>query len=332
MEANTARAVGSQGLSAFPVGLGCLSYSPAGYRALERVIRYAADLGVTLFDTADVYGPFHGEEALGRALHGVRANVAITTKFGVVMKPDGTWVRIDGSATYMRAAVEASLRRLGTDYIDLYYLHRVDPKVPVEDSVGAMGELVAEGKIRYIGLTEVGPSTLRRAHSTFPVSAVQSEYCLWCREPEDGVLQTAKELGIGSIAYSPLGRGLLSGDIRSVDDLPEIDARRQRFPRFNPDNLAHNLKLVDSLASVAHAKGISIAQLALAWVLAQGDHIIPIPGADGVQQVRANAGAARVRLTDDDLAAIEAACPHSAVHGERKDSLAMQRMAAGLSE
>jgi aryl-alcohol dehydrogenase-like predicted oxidoreductase len=280
-------------------------------------IHRALDLGVDFLDTADMYGPFTNEVLVGRAIKGRRDEVVLATKFGNERLEDGTYVRVNGRPEYVRAACDASLQRLGVDTIDLYYQHRVDPNTPVEDTWGAMKELVDAGKVRHLGISEAAPATIRRAHGVHPVTAVQTEYSLWTRDPEeDGVFDTVRELGIGFVAYSPLGRGFLSGEIRSIDDLAENDFRR-RNPRFQGENFAKNLELVDRVRQIAEEKGVTPSQLALAWVLHQGDDIVPIPGTKRVKYLEENAAAADIALTPEDLARIDEAAPVGSTAGER---------------
>ena len=270
---------------------------------------------MTLFDTAEMYGPHTNEVLLGKALKGRRDQAFIATKFGINRQADGSAV-VDGSPANVRRAVEGSLSRLGVDHIDLYYQHRMDPDTPIEETVGAMGELVKEGKVRFLGLSEAAPATLRRGHAEHPITALQTEYSLWSRDPEDEILATVRELGIGFVPYSPLGRGFLSGDIRSIDDLAPDDYRRTN-PRFMGDNFQKNLDLVAAVAAIAADKGVTAAQLALAWVLAQGEDLVPIPGTRRVATLEQNVAAADIALTPEDLARIEAVFPRDAVVGER---------------
>jgi aryl-alcohol dehydrogenase-like predicted oxidoreductase len=318
------RALGSQGFEVSAEGLGCMGMSWA-YGAGDEAggiatIHRAIELGVTLLDTAEVYGPYANEELVGRAIAGRRDEVQIATKFGFDFK--GETRGVDGSPANARAVCEASLKRLGTDHIDLYYQHRVDPDVPTEETVGAMGELVAEGKVRFIGLSEAAPETIRRAHATHPLTAVQSEYSLWTRDPEDEVLPTLRELGIGFVPYSPLGRGFLTGQIRSVDDLPEDDWRRTN-PRFQGEAFAENLRLADRVTEIAEGIGATPAQVALAWVLAQGDDLVPIPGTKKPERIEENAAAVDLSLTPDQIAELTAAVSRDAVRGARYDDSGM---------
>jgi aryl-alcohol dehydrogenase-like predicted oxidoreductase len=286
-------------------------------------IHRALELGVTLLDTAEVYGPYTNEELVGRAVAGRREEVEIATKFGFDFK--GETRGTDGSPENARRVCDESLRRLGTDHIDLYYQHRVDPGVPIEETVGAMGELVAAGKVRFIGLSEAAPETIRRAHATHPLTAVQSEYSLWTRDPEDEVLPTLRELGIGFVPYSPLGRGFLTGQIRSIDDLPEDDWRRTN-PRFQGEAFAENLRLADRVAELAEGIGATPAQVALAWVLAKGDDLVPIPGTKSPARIEENAAAAELELSDAQVAELDAAISRDAVRGARYDDSGMEML------
>jgi aryl-alcohol dehydrogenase-like predicted oxidoreductase len=279
-------------------------------------IRRALELGVTLLDTADMYGPFTNEELVGRAIKR-RDEVVLATKFGIVRDPKDASIRgVSGKPDYVRSACEASLKRLGVDTIDLYYQHRVDPDTPIEDTVGAMADLVAQGKVRFIGLSEAAPDTLRRAHRIHPITALQTEYSLWSRDPEDEILDTCRELGIGFVAYSPLGRGFLTGQIRSYEDLSEDDYRRQT-PRFQGKNFQRNLDLVTQVEVLADEKGCTPAQLALAWVLAQGNDIVPIPGTKRRKYLEQNVAALDVSLSEADLQRIDEVAPHGAAAGTR---------------
>ena len=266
------------------------------------VIRRALDLGCNFLDTADMYGPFTNERLVGRAIAGRRDQVVVATKFGNERREDGSWVGVNGSPDYVRQACDASLQRLGIDVIDLYYQHRVDTGVAIEETVGAMAELVAAGKVRHLGLSEAAAATIRRADATHPIAALQTEYSLWTRDVEAEILPTVRELGIGFVAYSPLGRGFLTGAYRSAADMPEGDTRTQRFPRFAGDNFQRNLALVDRVREMATRKGCTPAQVALAWVLAQGDDIVPIPGTKRLRYLEENLGAAGVTLEAEDLA------------------------------
>jgi len=307
-------------------GLGCMGmsefYGTGDQAEAERTIQRALDLGVTFLDTADMYGPFTNERLVGKAIAGRRDEVVLATKFGNERGEDGSFLGINGRPDYVHRACDASLQRLGVDVIDLYYQHRVDTTVPVEDTWGALGELVEAGKVRHVGISEAAPETIRRAHAVQPVTAVQTEYSLWTRDPEDdGVLATCAELGIGFVAYSPIGRGFLSGRIRSIDDLAPDDFRRNN-PRFQGENFARNLELVDRVREIADEKGVTATQLALAWVMAQSDRaghpsIVPIPGTKRVAYLKENAAAADVRLTDDDLRRLDEAAPVGATAGDR---------------
>jgi aryl-alcohol dehydrogenase-like predicted oxidoreductase len=279
-------------------------------------IHRAIELGVTFLDTADVYGPFTNEELVGKAIAGRRDEFVVATKFGNVRGEQGEFLGIDGSAEYVRSACEGSLTRLGVETIDLYYQHRVDVETPIEETVGAMAELVREGKVRFLGLSEAAPDTIRRAHAVHPISALQTEYSLWSREPEAEILPTVRELGIGFVAYAPLGRGFLTGRIRSVNELDEKDFRR-RGPRFQEENLQHNLELVEQVEAIAQEKGVKASQIALAWVLARGDDIVPIPGTKRRSYLEENAAAAEIELTPDELERLEQAFPAGAAAGDR---------------
>lgn len=315
------RTLGRNGPSVSALGLGCMGMSEfyGAHSDAESLatLQRALELGVTFFDTADMYGPYTNEELLGRALRGRRESAFIATKFGFVRsayKPDARVV--DGRPAHVREACEGSLRRLGVEHIDLYYLHRADPQVPIEDTVGAMARLVHAGKVRHLGLSEVSPQTLERAHRVHRITALQSEYSLWTRDPEEGVLETCERLGIGFVPYSPLGRGFLTGALKSPDDFAPDDYRRQN-PRFQGENFTRNLALVDKVEALARTKGCTPAQLALAWVLAQGEHIVPIPGTRRVRNLEENLGALDVHLEDEELAAIDAVFPTAAIAGAR---------------
>jgi len=287
-------------------------YGPGDEEESIATIRRALDLGISLLDTADMYGPFTNEKLVGRAIAGRRDEVVVATKFGNERRSDGTRLGINGRPEYVLRACDASLERLGVDHIDLYYQHRVDPNTPIEETVGAMAELVAAGKVRYLGLSEAAPETIRRAHARFPITALQTEWSLWTRDPEtNGVLATVRELGIGFVAYSPLGRGFLSGSIQTTDDLAPDDFRRHN-PRFAGDNFVKNLLLVDRVREIAAEKGITPGQLALAWVLAQGDDVVPIPGTKRRSYLEENAAADDVRLTPDDISRLDEAFPPGA--------------------
>jgi len=315
------RRLGSSGLEVSAVGLGCMGMSEF-YGATDEdeavaTIQRAIELGVTLIDTADIYGPFTNERLVGRALAGRRDEVVLATKFGNVRREDGSWVGVDGRPEYVRSACDASLKRLGVEHIDLYYQHRVDKKVPIEETVGAMAELVQAGKIRHIGLSEASPETIRRAHAVHPVTALQTEYSLWSRDPEERLLLTVRELGIGFVAYSPLGRGFLSGRFRSPDDVGQEGDFRSRHPRFQGDNFDRNRKLVERLEALAADMGITPAQLALAWVLHQGDDIVPIPGTKRRTYLQENVAAAEIELSEEDLVRIDEAAPRGVTAGDR---------------
>lgn len=315
------RNLGQNGPEVSAQGLGCMGmsafYGSGDDDASIRVMHRAIEQGVNFFDTADVYGPHTNERLVGRAIADRRDEVVLATKFGIVMSPDRPMERrIDGSPAYVRQACDASLQRLGVDHIDLYYQHRVDLEVPIEETVGAMAELVQAGKVRYLGLSEAGPKTLRRACAVHPIAALQTEYSLWSRDPEDELLTLCRELGVGFVAYSPLGRGFLTGQIQSRDDLDADDWRRHN-PRFQGDHFAKNLELVAEIEALAAAKGCTAAQLALAWVMAQGDDIVPIPGTKRMTYFEENRAAAELALTQDELARIEAVVPRDAAAGLR---------------
>ena len=314
------RNLGTQGLVVSSLGLGCMGmsefYGTTDETESIATIHRALELGINFLDTSDVYGPFTNEQLVGKAIRGRRGEVVLATKFGIRRGEDPTQRWIDGRPEYVREACEASLRRLGVDYIDLYYQHRLDVNVPIEETVGAMAKLVEEGKILYLGLSEAGPQTIGRAHATHPISALQTEYSLWSRDPEDEILPTVHELGIGFVAYSPLGRGFLTGQIREFEDLAPDDYRRHS-PRFQGDNFKKNLELVDQITELAKVKGITAGQLALAWVLSGGDSIVPIPGTKRRLYVEENVAAADVTLSQDDLARIDEVAPQGAAAGAR---------------
>ena len=303
------------------LGLGCMGmsefYGVGDDNESVRVIDRAFDLGVNFLDTADIYGPFKNEELVGRAIRGKREGLIIATKFGIVRDPANPMYRgINGTPEYVRKSCEASLQRLGIDCIDLYYQHRVDPKTPIEETVGAMAELVNQGKVRYLGLSEASSSTMRRAAQVHPITALQTEYSLWSRDPEDDILATCRDLGIAFIAYSPLGRGFIAGRFKRFEDLPEGDQRRG-WPRFQGENFQKNLDLANKVAEIAHEKGCTPSQLALAWVLAQGDDIIPIPGTKHMNYLEDNVGSLDVKLTPDDLRRLEEVFPRGVAAGTR---------------
>jgi aryl-alcohol dehydrogenase-like predicted oxidoreductase len=309
-----------QGLVVSTLGLGCMgmsqSYGPGDDQESVATIHRALDLGMTFLDTADVYGPFTNERLVGRTIAGRRDEVVLATKFGNQRRTDGSWIRVNGEPDYVRQACDASLERLGVDHIDLYYQHRVDRSVPVEETWGALAELVQAGKVRYLGISEAAPATVRRAHAVHPISAGQYEWSLFTRDLEDELLPTVRELGIGLVAYSPLGRGFLSGRITSPDDFGENDFRRNH-PRFTGENFARNLELVERVRGLAERKGATPSQLAIAWVLAQGEDVVPIPGTKRRSYLEENVGALDVELTPEDLAAIEEVTPRGSAAGAR---------------
>jgi len=315
------RNLGNEGLAVSELGLGCMGmsefYGTTDEDESIATIRRAIDLGVTFLDTADMYGPFTNEKLVGKAIQGRREEIQLATKFGNVRGEDGSFRGVRGDAEYVRECCDASLRRLGVDHIDLYYQHRVDPETPIEETVGAMKELVEAGKVCYLGLSEAGTETIRKAHAVHPISALQSEYSLFTRDVEDEVLPTLRELGIGFVPYSPLGRGFLTGRFKSIEDMPEEDTRSARFPRFAEENFMKNVELADRVREVAEGKGVTPGQLALAWLLAQGTDIVPIPGTKRRRYLEENAGASGVELTEEDLRRIEEAMPRGSAAGER---------------
>jgi aryl-alcohol dehydrogenase-like predicted oxidoreductase len=302
------------------IGLGCMGmsdfYGSGDEREAIDVIHYALEHGINFLDTADMYGPFANEKLVGKAIKDRRDKVILATKFGNERNPDGSWIGVNGKPAYVKKACEASLKRLGVDHIDLYYQHRVDTSVPIEDTIGAMAELVKEGKVRYLGMSEAAADTIRRAAKVHKITALQTEYSLWSRDPEDGILATVRKLGIGFVAYSPLGRGFLTGRWQNPEDIPADDWRRKQ-PRFQGENFYKNLELVEKVRELAAEKGVEPGQLALAWVLAQGDDIVPIPGTKHLNYLKENIAAAEIELNDDDLRQLDAAAPLGAAAGDR---------------
>jgi aryl-alcohol dehydrogenase-like predicted oxidoreductase len=323
------RKLGQQGLEVSAEGLGCMGmsefYGDSDDNESIRTIHRALELGVNFLDTADMYGPFTNEKLVGKAIEGRRDEVVLATKFGNVRGENGERLGIRGDADYVRQACDASLERLNVDHIDLYYQHRVDPNVEIEETVGAMKELVDAGKVRYLGLSEAGPETIRRAHDVHPISALQTEYSLWTRDPEQGILDTTRELGIGFVAYSPLGRGFLTGAIKSPDDLDEGDFRRGN-PRFRREVFEENMALVRVVEEIAGDHDVKPSQIAIAWVLSRGDDVVPIPGTKRVKYLEENAAAADIQLTEDDLRRLDEAFPVGAAHGDRYPAEAMKML------
>ena len=324
------RNLGTQGLVVSELGLGCMGmsefYGPSDEGEAIGTIQRALELGVTLLDTADMYGPFTNERLVGRAIAGRRDEVVLATKFGNVRNEAGEFLGVRGDPEYVRASCDASLERLGVDVIDLYYQHRVDPEVPIEDTVGAMAGLVEAGKVRYLGLSEAGPDTIRRAHAVHPISALQTEYSLWTRDVDASVLPTVRELGIGFVAYSPLGRGFLTGAVRSGKTLAEDDIRRVRMPRFQGENLERNVELVEQVEEIARAKGATSAQIALAWVLSRGDDVVPIPGTKRIAYLDQNVAASELELSEGELRSLDEAFPPGVAAGERYAPAQMERL------
>jgi aryl-alcohol dehydrogenase-like predicted oxidoreductase len=323
------RKLGRQGLAVSEIGLGCMGmsefYGASDDRESIATIHRALDLGVTMLDTADMYGPFTNERLVGEAIRDRRDRVIIATKFANMRGEDGSFLGVNGKPEYVRQACDASLQRLGVDVIDLYYQHRVDPTVPIEETIGAMAELVKQGKVRYLGMSEAAPATIRRAHAVHPITALQTEYSLWSRDPEDEIFATVRELGIGFVAYSPLGRGFLSGKITSPDDLEAGDFRRNG-PRFQGENFAKNLQVVEKVKAIASTKNVTPSQLALAWVLAQGDDIVLIPGTRRQKNLEENVAATDITLTVDELEQIEAVAPKGFASGDRYPTARMSSL------
>jgi aryl-alcohol dehydrogenase-like predicted oxidoreductase len=314
------RKLGSQGLEVSEIGLGCMGmsefYGTGDEGESISTIHRAIELGVTFIDTADMYGPFTNEKLVGKAISDRRDQVTLATKFGNERSEDGARLGVNGKPDYVRKSCDDSLQRLGVDHIDLYYQHRVDPDTPVEETWGAMQELVEAGKVRYLGISEAAPETIRKAHSVHPITALQTEYSLWSRDVEDEILPTVRELGIGFVAYSPLGRGFLTGQIQNFEDLPEGDYRRSS-PRFEGGNFDKNLELVEKVREIAEEKGVAPSQLAIAWLLRQGEDIVPIPGTKRREYLEENAGSTEIELTDEELSRIDEAAPKGVAAGDR---------------